>query len=67
MKDYHEELEESTVYVAGPLSIYFDGNDTFKVFDCDLEVDSFWHNDVISMQHARDIAERYVNRVLKGY
>ena len=60
------ELEESIVYVGGNISINFDGYDTFTVYDTILEYDTFHHPDVISMQHARDIAERYVQRVLLG-
>jgi hypothetical protein len=64
MNNQHEQLEASIVYVGGNISINFDGYDTFTVFDTILKYTTFHHPDVISMQHARDIAERWVAREL---
>lgn len=55
-------LTEQTVYISNNVSIHFDGTDTFVIYDCDMVVDSFNQQDIQSMQHAKDVAERYIQR-----
>lgn len=62
MRNLNEHLQEQTVYISNNVSIHFDGIDTFTVFDCNMAVDTFTHPDIIAMQHAKEVAERYIGR-----
>jgi len=64
MNNIDSDLQESIVYLGGNVTIHFDGEYNFAVFDAGMEYDRFYEREVVSMQHARDIAERYIKQVM---